>query len=169
MRGVAIKARTVLPVTKRVAANLRWGVNLPANLRGKVPYLTLDKIGIMRVEDVKVVKTRMNKSDVGDVEMLKGMYFWMKRYLEVLEKENMEMRQSLEGLRLGISSRKSHGESNGGRKTALPPPNDSLHHFEQWSGKKNGELRAQRELKKPVNQVIDLESELQKAIKAASS
>ncbi|KAF5735090.1 hypothetical protein HS088_TW15G00590 [Tripterygium wilfordii] len=189
-RGVAIKARTVLPVTNRVAMNLRWGLNLPADLKGKVPYLTLDKIGIVRVEEVKEVKTITNKSDVGDVELLKGMYLWMKRDLEVLEKENMEMRQSLEGLRSGISSRKSYGESNGGRKTTLPPPNEnmgefdqwrskrngeamptpnhSLHHFEQWRGKKNGEGSAQRESKKPANQVTDLESELQKAIKAAS-
>ncbi|GAY49643.1 hypothetical protein CUMW_120700, partial [Citrus unshiu] len=48
--GIAVKARTVLPVTKRVMMNLRWGVNLPADSEVKMPYLTVNKIGIERVE-----------------------------------------------------------------------------------------------------------------------
>ncbi|GAY40010.1 hypothetical protein CUMW_048760, partial [Citrus unshiu] len=48
--GIAVKARTVLPVTKRVMMNLRWGVNLPADSEVKMPCLTMNKIGIERVE-----------------------------------------------------------------------------------------------------------------------
>ncbi|KAK9201245.1 hypothetical protein WN944_016446 [Citrus x changshan-huyou] len=72
--GIAVKARTVLPVTKRVMMNLRWGVNLPADSEVKMPCLTMNKIGIERVEKVEEVKREKNfESDVGDLELLKGM------------------------------------------------------------------------------------------------
>ena len=72
--GIAVKARTVLPVTKRVMMNLRWGVNLPADSEVKMPYLTVNKIGIERVEKVEEVKREKNiESDTGDLELLKGM------------------------------------------------------------------------------------------------
>ncbi|KAK9201272.1 hypothetical protein WN944_016473 [Citrus x changshan-huyou] len=72
--GIAVKARTVLPVTKRVMMNLRWGVNLPADSEVKMPCLTMNKIGIERVEKVAEVKREKNfESDVGDLELLKGM------------------------------------------------------------------------------------------------
>ncbi|KAH9784446.1 hypothetical protein KPL71_009654 [Citrus sinensis] len=72
--GIAIKARTMLPVTKRVMMNLRWGVNLPADFEVKMPYLTVNKIRIERVEKVEEVKREKNiESDVGDLELLKGM------------------------------------------------------------------------------------------------
>lgn len=72
--GIAVKARTVLPVTKRVIMNLRWGVNLPADSEVKMPCLTMNKIGIERVEKVEEVKREKNfESDVGDLELLKGM------------------------------------------------------------------------------------------------
>jgi hypothetical protein len=52
----------------------------------------------------------------------------------------------------------------------VPPSIGSLDEFDQWKSKKNdGEGNGQRELKKPANKVTNLESELQKAIKAASS
>ncbi|KAL9431616.1 hypothetical protein AB3S75_026750 [Citrus x aurantiifolia] len=63
--GIAVKARTVLPVTKRVMMNLRWGVNLPADSEVKMPCLTVNKIGIERVEKVEEVKRVKNfSSDV---------------------------------------------------------------------------------------------------------
>ncbi|KAL9431469.1 hypothetical protein AB3S75_026622 [Citrus x aurantiifolia] len=58
-----------------VMINLRWGVNLPANSEVKMPYLTVNKIGMERVEKVEEVKREKNiESDVGDyLELLKGM------------------------------------------------------------------------------------------------
>lgn len=61
-------------MTKRVMMNLRWGVNLPADSEVKMPCLTENKIGIERVEKVEEVKREKNiESDVGDLELLKGM------------------------------------------------------------------------------------------------
>ncbi|GAY40008.1 hypothetical protein CUMW_048750 [Citrus unshiu] len=57
-----------------VMMNLRWGVNLPADSEVKMPCLTMNKIGIERVEKVEEVKREKNfESDVGDLELLKGM------------------------------------------------------------------------------------------------
>ncbi|KDO38490.1 hypothetical protein CISIN_1g036209mg [Citrus sinensis] len=47
--GIAVKARTVLPVTKRIMMNLRWGVNLPVDSEVKMPCLIVNKIGIERL------------------------------------------------------------------------------------------------------------------------
>ncbi|GAY63495.1 hypothetical protein CUMW_226050 [Citrus unshiu] len=47
--GIAVKARTVLPVTKRIMMNLRWGVNLPVDSEDKMPCLTVNKIRIERL------------------------------------------------------------------------------------------------------------------------
>jgi hypothetical protein len=34
-------ARTILPVTKRVRVNLRWGINFPFDLGKRMSYLTV--------------------------------------------------------------------------------------------------------------------------------
>lgn len=167
LSGVSVKANTMLPVTKGVMVNLRWGVNFPADSEVKLPYLTLNKIGIERFEEVKEVKkekkTVENGGNVGDMEMLKGMCYWMRRDLEVLEKENNDMKQCLEEMRRGISARK---DRNNNHTTG----NNSSGEFDRWRAKKNGEGNANIEVKKqPVCQANDLESQLQKAIKAASS
>ncbi|KAJ6946853.1 hypothetical protein NC651_001524 [Populus alba x Populus x berolinensis] len=169
--GIGVKARTVLPLTKRVVMNMRWAVNFPGEFGIKMPYLIVNKIGIERVEVLKEVKKEnSNESNVGDLESLKGMCFWMRRNLDVLETENREMKQHLEDMRLGVSERKSRREANGLVKRVVPASIGSLDEFDQWKSKKNdGEGNGQRELKKPANKVTDLESELQKAIKAASS
>ncbi|KAH9748266.1 hypothetical protein KPL70_004972 [Citrus sinensis] len=65
---------TLLSVTKKVMMNLRWGVNLLADSEVKMPCLTVNKIGIERVEKVEEVKREKNfESDVGDLELLTGM------------------------------------------------------------------------------------------------
>jgi hypothetical protein len=79
LSGVAVMARTVLPVTKRVMVNLRWGVNFPSNLGKRMSYLTVGKIGIQRVQQVKEVEKNSGESNVGELELLKGMWFWMRR------------------------------------------------------------------------------------------
>ncbi|KAJ6706006.1 hypothetical protein OIU79_010628 [Salix purpurea] len=170
--GVGVKAKTALPLTKRVSMNLRWAVNFPGDLGIKMPYLIVNKIGIERVEKLKEVKKEKNNdSNLGDLELLKGMCFWMRRDLEVLEAENREMKHYLENMKLGVLARNSRKEINGLVKRVEPPSSDNLGEFEQWRRKKNdGEGNGQREeLKKSANKVTDLESELQKAIKAASS
>lgn len=192
---IAVKARTVWPVTKRVMMNLRWGVNLPADSEVKMPYLTVNKIGIERVDKVEEMKRKKNmESDVGDLELLKGMCFWMRRDLELLEKENKDMKQCLEEMAMGVSPRNCHGISDSIGKKVFPyssesfgeaksyggvsdssgkklysASSDSFGEFEKRRNKKNGEGNGHAEYKKSVNQASDLESELQKAIKAASS
>uniref|UniRef100_A0A6N2K735 Uncharacterized protein n=1 Tax=Salix viminalis TaxID=40686 RepID=A0A6N2K735_SALVM len=169
--GVGVKAKTVLPLTKRVMMNMRWAVSLPGEFGIKMPCLIVNKIGIERVEVLKEVKKeKSNESNVGDLELMKGMCFWMRRDLEVLETENRETKQYLEDMRLGVSARNSRREANGPVKRVVPASGGSLDEFDQWKSKKNyGEGNGQRELKKPANKVTDLESELEKAIKAASS
>ncbi|XP_059441828.1 uncharacterized protein LOC132174151 [Corylus avellana] len=169
LSGVAVMARTVLPVTKRVMVNLRWGVNFPSDLGKRMPYLTVSKIGIQRVQQVKEVEKMKNsgESNAGDLDLLKGMWFWMRRDLEVLEKENKEMNQSLEEMRTRISAKKFRGDSDGVRKNVSPPTSESSSTFEQWRSKKSGgEENGRRESKKSLNQVSDMESELQRALKA---
>lgn len=167
--GFAVTARTVLPVTKRVAVNCRWGVNFPEK-GTKLPFLTVDKVEIERVEEVKDVMVKSVKRDSGDLELLKGMCFWMKRDLEVLEKENREMKQSLEEIRLGLSPRKYGGDSIGVGRKAVPHSGENSGDFERWRSKKSSEEeKGRRESKKSVTLASDVESELQRAIKAASS
>lgn len=111
LSGISVKAKSVLPLTKGVKINLRWGVNLPANSEVRMPYLTVNKIGIERVEKVEEVKKR-NTESVGDSELLKGMCFWMSRDLELLEKENRKMKQCLEDMRMAVSARPYRGASD---------------------------------------------------------
>ncbi|KAJ9152615.1 hypothetical protein P3X46_026162 [Hevea brasiliensis] len=167
--GVAVKARTVVPLSKRLKVNLRWGVNLPGDMGLKMPYLTVNKIGVERIEEVKETKEKSNENNKGDLELLKGMCFWMRRDLEIIEKENRDMKQILEDMRSGVSTRNLRRESTGVGKNLVPASSDRLGEFRQWKSKKSDEAIGQTELKKPANPVTDLESELQKAIKAAAS
>ncbi|KAF7828537.1 chloroplast 40 kDa outer membrane envelope protein [Senna tora] len=157
--GIAIMARTVMPVTKGLSLNLRWGLNLPGNVGLKMPSLTVNKIGLERVEEVtKNKQSRDDAASEGDLQMLKGMCFWMRRDLEIVEKENREMKRILGEMKMGVST----GNGNVGESSSSE--------FERWRSKKNGkEGNGQRETNKSQNLASDVESELQKAIKAASS
>lgn len=177
LSGIAVMARTVFPVTKKVKMNMRWGVNFPTDLGSKMPYLKLNKIGIERVEEGKEEEEK-EKSDVGagDLELLKGMCFWMRRDLEVLERENREMKGSLEQMKVGVSA--PGGRSGGGKHlrfnpaaaAAKMPSGESSSEFERWrSGKNVKEESGKEEPKKPANQAADLKSELERAIKAAAT
>ncbi|KDP45137.1 hypothetical protein JCGZ_17469 [Jatropha curcas] len=167
LSGVAVKARTILPLSKRVKVNLRWSVNLPDDWGIKRPYLIVNKIGIERVDKVEEIKENENNS-AGDLELLKGMCFWMRRDLDKIERENKDMRRCLEEMRVGVSAKTSRGVSNGVVKNVVPASTDRLGEFEQWRSKKN-EGNGRAEPKKPADRATDLESELQKAIKAAAS
>lgn len=165
LSGIAVTARTALPVTKRVAMNFRWGFNFPSDIRKQLPFLTVNKIGIERVDEVKEVKLKNSESNLGDLELLKGLCLSVTRELEVLQVENREIKQRLEDMRFG--KWREHGE-NVVKKVS--PVMESSGEFEQWKSKKSGgEENGRRELKKNANRASDVESELQKAIMAASS
>lgn len=73
--GIALMARTVLPVIKSMVVNMCWCVNLPAKFGKTMPYLMVNKIGFERVKEVKVVQEKMVESNVGDLELLKDVLF----------------------------------------------------------------------------------------------
>lgn len=178
--GILVMAKTELPVTKRVAVNLRWGVNVPGDYGKQLPYLRVNKIGIERIDEVKEekgVKDKGSDSNSGELEMLKGLCSWMKRELDGLQKENREMKSRLEEVRLGNSVRKSnnygygsYGGSGGGGKKSVPVVEKSGG-FEEWRSKKSGggEENGWKEVQKNGTLASDVESELQRAIMAAST
>ncbi|CAL0331738.1 unnamed protein product [Lupinus luteus] len=192
--GVAVMARTYMPVTKGFMLNLRWGLNFPGNSGLKMPYLTVNKIGLERVvEEVKqnVDKQRLDASSA-DLQLLKGMCSWMKRDLEIVEKENREMKRVLDDMKMGVltrnhsregrklsqhsgesSSKFEHWRSNkSGREENAHKQHsgESSTEFDGWRSKKSGrEENEQRQPNKSQLLVSDVESELQKAIMAASS
>lgn len=191
--GVAVMARTAIPVTKRMAVNFRWGMNFPTNPLTKMPFLTVNKISVERVEEEKEEKKKTGEDQGGDVELLKGMLFWMKKDVESLEKENKEMKQLLEEIKLGSvanraapSSSLSYGElepwrnnrsgweeskyknsRNGGQENDWKKKKSS----EEENGGKNSRGGGEKNGGKghsSTNRANEVESELERAIKAAS-
>ncbi|KAK8614203.1 hypothetical protein V6N13_122572 [Hibiscus sabdariffa] len=148
--------------------NLRWIVNLSSDVGSKMPYLTINKIGVEKLDEVKEMKEEKNKSNEDEFELHKGVYSRMRRDLEVLGDENREMKQCIEDMRHGVSARKATRENEGlGRRASTPSAKNS-NHFEQWRSKKSSaEDNGGREAKKNATKMSELESELQKAIKAA--
>ncbi|KAI3727869.1 hypothetical protein L6452_16490 [Arctium lappa] len=169
LSGILVAANTELPVTKRIKMNLRWGVKIPSDYEKQLPYLRVNKIKIERIDEVNEEKGNQKQTidgDSGDFEMLKGMYSWMSRELNDLQKENREMRRKLEEIESRQPLKSYNGYSGGGKRA--PPLVEGLDGVEQWRMKKSGDANGQREIKKNVSSV-DVESELQRAIKAASS
>ncbi|KAE9606846.1 hypothetical protein Lal_00026069 [Lupinus albus] len=192
--GVAVMARTYMPVTKGLMLNLRWGLNFPGNSGLKIPYMTVNKIGLERVaEEVKHIVDKQSLDASGaDLQLLKGMCSWMKRDLEIVEKENREMKRILDDMKMRISTRNQgheggklsqhSGESSSKferwrNNKSVKEENVHKQHsgecsseFDGWRSKKSGrEENEQRQPNKSQILVSDVESELQKAIMAASS
>ncbi|XP_038903576.1 uncharacterized protein LOC120090129 [Benincasa hispida] len=191
--GVAVMARTAIPVTKRVAVNFRWGMNFPTNPVTKMPFLTVNKISVERVEEEKEEKKKTGENQGGDVELLKGMLFWMKKDVESLEKENREMKQLLEEMKLGNvtnraapSSSLSYGEMepwrnnrsgweesksknsrNGGQENDWRKKKSSEEENDGKNRRRGGEKNGGKGLSS-TNRANEVESELERAIKAAS-
>lgn len=162
--GVSMMANTKMPVWPRVAVNFRWGVCFPGEFSNKMPYLSVNKIGIERVDELKEKKSSSDEKNVGDSETLKGMLTWMKRELEGLRRENQEMKYNLEELK----SKKLVRSSSSVEKVTPVVQNTSG--FDQWRNKNNvAEENRKEELKKAEVPMTDVQSELQKAIMAASS
>ncbi|KAF7847573.1 hypothetical protein BT93_L2825 [Corymbia citriodora subsp. variegata] len=168
--GIGVRARTMLPIMKRARVHIRWGVNLPAADSGTgMPFLTVSKIGFETIEEVKGANERKEGSNFGDPELLKGMFLWMRKDLEEMQRENSEMKLSLEAMRLGMGTREGPGEKIGiGNRDSM---NSGARRggFEIWKSKKSGREETGREPNQSLNQLSSLESELQRAIKSASS
>ncbi|XAR54840.1 hypothetical protein NMG60_11030147 [Bertholletia excelsa] len=169
LSGIAIKAKTMFPVTKQVALNFWWGVRFPADIRKQLPFLTVNKIGIEKVveaKEVKQVEAKNSEGKVGDLDFLKSLCLSMRREVEVLQKENREIKQFLEDIRYRRWAYQRH--SDGVTKEASPVTDNSSE-SEQWKAKNGREGNGKKEQKKNANTASDLESELQRAIKSASS
>ncbi|GFQ04005.1 hypothetical protein PHJA_002544400 [Phtheirospermum japonicum] len=166
LKGIQLAARTQMPVSKRVGLDFRWWVNFAED--NQMPVLRINKIGVRRVyDDVLVGEDEKNKkksSDQGEVEVLKGMCFWMKKELDGLTRVNREMKCELEEMKAGHSARIN-----------VERPNNSGGGFEKWrSNKRKGEeiINGKKEEKKSgVSSVaaVDVENELERAIKAAAA
>ncbi|XP_028762513.1 uncharacterized protein LOC114720934 isoform X2 [Neltuma alba] len=167
--GIAVMARTAMPVTKGLSLNLRWGLNFPGNMGLEMPSLTVNKIGLEWVTEAKKNKPSMDGSG-DDLQLLKGTYFSMQRDLESVEKENREMKNLLDEMKKRVSTRNHGEEGNGTRKKVSQRSGESSSEFERWRSKKNAkEEKVQKEPTKSHSLASDLESELQKALKIASS
>lgn len=131
----------------------------------------MNKIGLERVEDGKENNNNDNsqKKRVGsevDLQVLKEMCFWMGRDLENVERENREMKNALDEMKMGIST---------ARKEVVLQPNrvsktsseESQRRRSYKSGRQEDEKKVQPNKSQSV--ATDVESELQKAIKAATS
>ncbi|KAM7491113.1 hypothetical protein LguiA_034034 [Lonicera macranthoides] len=172
LTGIAVMTKTALPVTKNVAVNLRWGVNFPADFGKQLPVLSVNKIKIERIDEVKEVKEKKKESEVRDLEMLKGMYSWMRREVNDLERENRELKNKLEEVKLRNPVKNNHGYGGGDQKKLPPQVVENSSGFEQWRKNKNGgDENGKKDFKKNVNvsTTSDVESELQRAIMAAST
>ncbi|PIN07769.1 hypothetical protein CDL12_19663 [Handroanthus impetiginosus] len=173
-KGIQLAARTEVPVAKKVALNFRWRVNFSED---QMPVLRINKIGIQRIGDVLKDDENKKKSEAndGEVEVLKGMCFWMKRELEALTRVNREMKLELEEMKMGAHlARPTGGDFRGGVEKKVMPVERPSNGFEQWRSKRNGggeensNVNGKKEEKKNTSIAIDVENELQRAIKAAA-
>ncbi|KMT11685.1 hypothetical protein BVRB_5g106220 [Beta vulgaris subsp. vulgaris] len=188
LSGILVAARTSVPLTKRAVVNFRWGVSFPPEsgvleAKPQFPVLVMNKISLERVDEVRKEedkKKRVEEAKAGDVELLKGMCSWMRREVEDLQRENREMKQILEVMRLKVPASRGRGEERErevvGKKMMPLPSSEGSSEFERWRSKKGGgngksdvEENGHRESKKSQSRMSEVENELQKAIKAASS
>ncbi|KAL0446342.1 UNVERIFIED_CONTAM: hypothetical protein Slati_1762100 [Sesamum latifolium] len=174
-KGIQLAARTEMLVGKGVALNFRWFTKFSDD---QMPVLRINKIGIQRVDDVlKDDEESKKKSEAkaGELETLKGMCFWMKRELDVLTRVNREMKCELEEMRVGHLARNGGGDIREGVAKGMPPVRSPSGGFEQWrskrngGGQENGHVNGEKEEKKNSSLAIDVENELQRAIKAAAA
>lgn len=183
-KGTQLAATTQIPVAKRVALNLRWWVNISED---QMPVLRINKIGIHRVDDVVKKDDGKNKNDEakrGEFDALKSMCFWMKREVDVLTRVNREMKSELEEIRRRPPARSGGGYGGGdveeGVRTKKAMPSGGMKQWKTARNRSGGEEKVnmntnatgngKKEEKKSGNDLaIDVESELQRAIMAASA
>lgn len=96
--GVSALARSEVPVGKSAAVRLRWAVNFPTDMDKGIPFLTLDKLSVERVEDAVVQEA---KSAIAR-EAVEG----MGRDVEGMERENQSMKLLVGELRSAAQARR---------------------------------------------------------------
>ncbi|XP_004497951.1 uncharacterized protein [Cicer arietinum] len=90
--GMEVAARTTVPIKGRAAVNFRWGVRVPAGIKGesafqKVPFLVMDKIGVEHLPecgDLKKGKVVAGLGVPASGEVAETC-FAVKRQMEVLQ------------------------------------------------------------------------------------
>ncbi|KAL7149944.1 hypothetical protein ABFS83_05G075700 [Erythranthe nasuta] len=172
-KGIQLTARTEIPLAKRVAFNFRWRADFAED---HMPVLRINKIGIHRVYDVaKDDDEKKKKTSDSEVEALRGMCFWMKRELDAVTRVNREMKCELEEMREGNFVRNGGFREGNGSK-AMGSVESNSGGFDKWRSKRNGGGKesaengnGKREEKKNACLAVDVENELQRAIKAAAS
>lgn len=161
--GISFHARTILPVTKRCSLKFRWGVNLPAmaeeTMSMQMPYLTVQMVEIAMGGEAK------ETVDSGESGFVKGMCLRMKLDLEAIKKENRLMKQWLEEMRMGAGK----GMQNGFAKGVSLQLSNSRVDSAALRKKKPDKVESWRGLNLSSNRSAEVESELRKSIKSASS
>ncbi|KAG4980275.1 hypothetical protein JHK82_033515 [Glycine max] len=126
--------------------NFRWGVNFPRNFGSKMLSLTMNKIGLERVGERKENNNKKKKRKDGseiDLQLLKGMCFWMGKDLEIMEKENREMKRLLDEMKLGRNNRLEESKG-GGRKLS-----ESNGEVQRWRSYKSERQEEEKKVQQP--------------------
>ncbi|XP_047339460.1 uncharacterized protein LOC124942932 [Impatiens glandulifera] len=168
LSGIAVTARTELPVTKRLSMSFRWGVNFPDDVKKQLPFLTVKKVCLQRIDidQTKEIKMKPNEEKTSDdIPLLKELFLSTKRELEILQSYNREMMWVLEEMKTGSSQNQTVAAAMKGnhRIKSSIPLREKGGCVDLNSGKKE-DIK-----KKNIDRQSDVESELQKAIKASSS
>lgn len=127
----------------------------------------MNKIRLERVEDGKESSNdNSQKKRVSSEIDLKEMCFWMGRDLENVERENREMKRVLDEMKMGLSAARKETVLQP-NKVSEPSSGELQRRRSYKSGRQEDEKKVQPNKSQSV--ATDVESELQKAIKAATS
>jgi len=127
----------------------------------------VNKIRLERVEDGKESSNdNSQKKRVSSEIDLKEMCFWMGRDLENVERENREMKRVLDEMKMGLSAARKETVLQP-NKVSEPSSGELQRRRSYKSGRQEDEKKVQPNKSQSV--ATDVESELQKAIKAATS
>lgn len=176
--GMEVAARTTLPVRGRAAVKFRWGVRVPAEVKGesafhKVPFLVMDKIGVEHLPECGDSKKKKVVAGAGagsGLDFPAGSNvaeacFAVKRQVEVLQAENGSLRNAVEDLRREIAGVVRTGgggsefakyrefERNGGKGKSSDGRKNEKKTTSDFSGfppGKSTEAEASEELKKAL-------------------
>ncbi|KAJ4830880.1 hypothetical protein Tsubulata_044157 [Turnera subulata] len=113
--GVEVAAKTRLPVRSRAVVNFRWGVRVPAEVKGggdsggvnfrKIPFLVMNKIGIEHVEVKEDPKSKEKENpDSARGDAVAEACMTVKRQLETLQAENGMLKKAVDDLRQDIAT-----------------------------------------------------------------
>lgn len=107
--GVGVRVRTSVPLGPRAGLKVRWAVKIPPAVTGspgvfrRLPYLSMDKISIERVEEDEEEEEEERRGvkewSEKDLEGMRGMCFWMGKEVEELKKESGEIKEGVEGVK----------------------------------------------------------------------